>query len=402
MAHRSIHGAGISLLRSRTMLPTLIILAIFSALTSGFQLPPGAHDNAHWRRPSALRCRLQEPGLAQGTLRASSGGITHISFDLDDTLWPTAEVVASANADLAAWLLPRSAAAVDGKALQLLMKDVRRIHQEELMDAGLPVTPISYSEMRRAAIELSLRQAGTDDAQARAWSEEAFDVWLAARNAHAERLLFPGAVDALARATEAFPGAPPPPLPQPRVRVAPRAPTEPPRRRCQDRRHHQRARRRLRDPVARALLCLLRVGRRAWRLPAPQAGAPPLPPRTRKHRAACAPPPSPPLFRTRTRCACVRACASRLLSHLPRGSRRRSSRKPCGALRAAPGSPRRAGSKIYFGCTAATTSPTTWRRRSRRAPLRSRGGPLGPASVGAPGEGASERGSPSPGRGARG
>ena len=123
------------------MLPTLIILAIFSALTSGFQLPPGAHDNAHWRRPSALRCRLQEPGLAQGTLRASSGGITHIYFDLDDTLWPTAEVVASANADLAAWLLPRSAAAVDGKALQLLMKDVRRIHQRNSWMRASPLRP---------------------------------------------------------------------------------------------------------------------------------------------------------------------------------------------------------------------------------------------------------------------
>jgi len=60
--------------------------------------------------------------------------------------------------------------------------------------------------MRRAAIERSLTQAGVGDVQARAWSEEAFEVWLAARNKHAEHLLFSGAALALERTAVAFPG----------------------------------------------------------------------------------------------------------------------------------------------------------------------------------------------------
>ncbi|KAJ1481356.1 hypothetical protein T484DRAFT_1807674 [Baffinella frigidus] len=72
-----------------------------------------------FERGAALGGRGRARAGLSRSLRAAAGEISHISFDLDDTLWPTAKVVAGANADLAAWLLPRSSASVDGPALQV-------------------------------------------------------------------------------------------------------------------------------------------------------------------------------------------------------------------------------------------------------------------------------------------
>ena len=124
-----------------------------------------------------------------------------LTFDLDDTLFPCAPVVARANAALVEALADRGIVGLDGKAIQARMKEVR-------VQVGRPVT---YTQLRKLGIaslitEQRLKESGsvefyTPDADA------CFDVWLDERQAAANELLYPGVVDALDVIREAHPQA---------------------------------------------------------------------------------------------------------------------------------------------------------------------------------------------------
>ena len=95
-----------------------------------------------------------------------------LTCDLDDTFWPTAEVVAAANAALYKALEARNA---DSSLLGETMKRLRRA-------AGVAM---SYTEARTSAIaELLGGEPG---------AEELFQLWLDARQRASEDLLFPDA-----------------------------------------------------------------------------------------------------------------------------------------------------------------------------------------------------------------
>ena len=109
-----------------------------------------------------------------------------LTCDLDDTLWPTAEVVAAANAALYEALEARGA---DASLLGETMKRLRRA-------AGVQM---SYTEARTSAIaELLGGEPG---------AEELFQLWLDARQQASEDLLFPDAATSLAEVRRRHPDA---------------------------------------------------------------------------------------------------------------------------------------------------------------------------------------------------
>ena len=109
-----------------------------------------------------------------------------LTCDLDDTFWPTAEVVAAANTALFTALEARNA---DASLLGATMKRLRRA-------AGVQM---SYTEARTSAIaELLGGEPG---------AEELFQVWLDARQKASEDLLFPDAATSLAEVRRRHPDA---------------------------------------------------------------------------------------------------------------------------------------------------------------------------------------------------
>ena len=133
-------------------------------------------------------CRLLAALLfaATGQALAPPPHLRLLTCDLDDTFWPTAEVVAAANAALYKALEARDA---DASLLGETMKRLRRA-------AGVQM---SYTEARTSAIaELLGGEPG---------AEELFQLWLDARQQASEDLLFPDAATSLAEVRRRHPDA---------------------------------------------------------------------------------------------------------------------------------------------------------------------------------------------------
>ncbi|MCP1727994.1 putative hydrolase of the HAD superfamily [Natronospira proteinivora] len=98
--------------------------------------------------------------------------IRAISFDLDDTLWPVAPVIETAEQAVHAWFLrhgPPVARCFDVEGLRRLRLAVAEAHPEQAHDLSL---------MRRLSLRLACRQAGVDEDLA----EPAFQIFFEARN----------------------------------------------------------------------------------------------------------------------------------------------------------------------------------------------------------------------------
>mmetsp|Transcript_17737 Transcript_17737/g.45848 ORF Transcript_17737/g.45848 Transcript_17737/m.45848 type:complete len:340 (+) Transcript_17737:42-1061(+) len=124
-----------------------------------------------------------------------------ITFDLDDTLWPTAPVVASANAKLCAAF---EACGVPGITPWDVQSTMKRLRPElEAKSAGVPPT---YTALRTAAIaHLLASKVPQSDLQAIA--NELFQVWLRGRHDSAEAHLFSGALEAATSVRKTYPEA---------------------------------------------------------------------------------------------------------------------------------------------------------------------------------------------------
>eukprot|EP00967_Tisochrysis_lutea_P127543 scaffold217042_cov32-Tisochrysis_lutea.AAC.1 len=126
-------------------------------------------------------------------LPALAASFRLITFDLDDTLWPTGPVVKAANAALA-------------DAVGAPAEDLQRRLQEARSGA---TPPPSYSEARIRAVESWLRERDGESHGAvhRAEAENMFELWLTERHAAASRLLFDGAAEAIAEVRRLHPDA---------------------------------------------------------------------------------------------------------------------------------------------------------------------------------------------------
>ena len=133
-------------------------------------------------------CRRSAAVLLVATAQAlAPTRLKLLTCDLDDTFWPTAEVVAAANAALYEALEARGA---DSSLLGETMKRLRRA-------AGVQM---SYTEARTSAIAELLEGD-------RVTAEALFQVWLDARQRASEDLLFPDAATSLAEVRRRHPDA---------------------------------------------------------------------------------------------------------------------------------------------------------------------------------------------------
>ena len=148
-------------------------------------------------------------GQVQALSSSSSSSTTRpqrqlglLSFDLDDTLFPTTAVVDAGNA---AMLHRMKELGCDTDVTQFLAT-TRRIRQ------ALDDAPITYTELRKRTIRAELERATALPATSTSTSSQAavddcFDVWLHQRNAAAGQTLFPHTVTALQQVQQDFPSA---------------------------------------------------------------------------------------------------------------------------------------------------------------------------------------------------
>ena len=116
-----------------------------------------------------------------------------LSFDLDDTLFPTTQVVEDANQAMMAHM---QRVAQCPTSLDHFLSTTLRIRQ------GLNGTPITYSDLRKRAIAAELQEWGwtaqtNDNMDQEAMVEQCFQVWLQERHRAAERYLFDDVLDML-------------------------------------------------------------------------------------------------------------------------------------------------------------------------------------------------------------
>jgi FMN hydrolase / 5-amino-6-(5-phospho-D-ribitylamino)uracil phosphatase len=120
-----------------------------------------------------------------------------LSFDLDGTLWPTEQVVRAANEEMQCFLNERYPGTPSAKDVQETMKAIRQRRRADAKALSSTPAPVSYTELRLAALELVTAEAGYSESESGRAAADAFNVWLDARNAYAGKLLFPSAQNML-------------------------------------------------------------------------------------------------------------------------------------------------------------------------------------------------------------
>ncbi|PYC09856.1 HAD family hydrolase [Pseudomonas protegens] len=98
-----------------------------------------------------------------------------ITFDLDDTLWDTAPVIASAEATLRQWLTEH-APNLGGVPVEHLWAIRERVLQDE------PTLKYRISALRRRVLFHALQEAGYEHSQASQLADQSFEVFLHARH----------------------------------------------------------------------------------------------------------------------------------------------------------------------------------------------------------------------------
>ncbi|MDQ2070215.1 HAD family hydrolase [Natronospira bacteriovora] len=118
--------------------------------------------------------------------------IRAITFDLDDTLWPVAPVIDSADMAVHRWFRENAPAV----ARRFHVDDLRRLR----VDTGLAHPELAHdlSRLRRLSLQRACREAGVDEALA----EPAFQAFFS----HRQRVtLFPGARSTLESLSSRYP-----------------------------------------------------------------------------------------------------------------------------------------------------------------------------------------------------
>ena len=146
---------------------------------------------------------------ASTSARAGSGRpIEVITFDLDDTLWPTTPVVMAANEAFVEFCQARIPGFPDCAGVNEYMKAVRLERIEAAERANERHFPLSFASLRiaggfRAAIDAGFPEADAIGVVARGYHI----AWIPARGAAAQAHLFPGVAEALAALRANHPNA---------------------------------------------------------------------------------------------------------------------------------------------------------------------------------------------------
>ena len=130
-----------------------------------------------------------------------------VTFDLDDTLWPTASVVRAANEAFVAHCASRIPGFPDAAGVNDLMRLIRAERIELAERANVPHVPLSFAALRIAAAHRAATALGHPDADAVGVVARGYHVaWIPARGDAARELTFPGVVECLTAIREEHPG----------------------------------------------------------------------------------------------------------------------------------------------------------------------------------------------------
>lgn len=131
-----------------------------------------------------------------------------LSFDLDDTLFPTDKVVDSANRVMI-------------QRMGDLGVDTSTITMDRFLEATRAIrdqltNPVTYTSLRKLVIAKVIRESMTSDGGTSRWEivnhhdkivDDCFEAWLKERHSAAERFLFPRVIDSLREINNRFPDA---------------------------------------------------------------------------------------------------------------------------------------------------------------------------------------------------
>jgi FMN phosphatase YigB (HAD superfamily) len=127
-----------------------------------------------------------------------------LSFDLDDTLFPTREVVQQANLVMMRAMKERGCP--EHVTVDTFLENAKRIRKA--LPGG---EAIRYGDLRRRAIERTMREnasnAAAADVKILVMVEECYQVWVEERHRAAELFLYPDAVETLQRLRDLYPTA---------------------------------------------------------------------------------------------------------------------------------------------------------------------------------------------------
>lgn len=124
------------------------------------------------------------------------GGLGLLSFDLDDTLFPTSEVVTSANEVMIATMHAHGCSDVN---IPLFLDNTRTI-RKSLSD------PITYRDLRKKTIRKTLLESSIKkDEELDMLVDECYDAWVNERHSAAERCIFEDAIETLRTLRETYP-----------------------------------------------------------------------------------------------------------------------------------------------------------------------------------------------------
>ena len=146
---------------------------------------------------------------ASTSARAGSGRpIEVITFDLDDTLWPTTPVVMAANEAFVEFCQARIPGFPDCAGVNEYMKTVRLERIEAAERANERHFPLSFASLRIAGGFRAAVDAGYPEADAIGVVSRGYHIaWIPTRGSAAQKHLFPGVVEALARIRANHPDA---------------------------------------------------------------------------------------------------------------------------------------------------------------------------------------------------
>lgn len=123
------------------------------------------------------------------------GSIRLITFDLDDTLWPVGEVIRRAERRCVQWIAENHREVACG----MTVERIRAIRDQLL--ASHEAYRHNFTALRREALRQAFLQAGYSSADVKAPAEEAFQVFMEARN---EVVFFPGALEVLEALADSY------------------------------------------------------------------------------------------------------------------------------------------------------------------------------------------------------
>eukprot|EP00854_Cymbomonas_tetramitiformis_P001091 gene1091-1645_t len=169
----------------------------------------------HSTNVDAFACHAHHIYAGGSLPSAESTPLKLLTFDLDDTLWPTAAVVASANSALVQGLREVGAEAAEVSSIQDRIRTIRQASPTKLSYSNMRILAVESLLADVAPVEISSWAAvgnfsAADAVIAEDWvrsgswealrgkvAEGLFSVWLEERHAAAEASLFPGAAEAL-------------------------------------------------------------------------------------------------------------------------------------------------------------------------------------------------------------